>query len=205
MSDLFSHAAELERLPIPDAEILYMPGLALDDEPEMLTRFLINTIHWRAENITVWGKTFPQPRLVAWFGEAGMDYSYSGIHLYPNPWTPELMKIKQKVENVTQTQFNSALLNYYRHNRDSMGFHSDDERELGPQPIIASVSLGTSRTLVFKHKHDKALKPVRLRLESGSLLVMKGETQKNWQHGIEKETKDCGPRVNLTFRQILAA
>lgn len=100
--------------------------------------------------------------------------------------------------------FNSVLLNYYRDNRDSMGLHSDDEPELGPRPTIASVSLGEERTLVFKHKTSQELAPVRLRLAAGSLLVMKGDTQRNWKHGINKEDRHCGPRVNLTFRRIVS-
>jgi alkylated DNA repair dioxygenase AlkB len=106
------------------------------------------------------------------------------------------------VQDLVHERFNSVLLNYYRDHRDSMGFHSDDERELGPTPIIASVSLGATRTFVLKHKTRPELKPIRLELPSGSLLLMKGLTQKNWKHGIDKQSKPCGPRVNLTFRQI---
>ena len=164
---------------------------------------LIRDVPWRAEKITVWGKSHPQPRLVAWFGDAGKDYAYSGIRLDPLPWTPALLDIKRRVEAATAAQFNSVLLNYYRDHRDSMGLHSDDEPELGERPIIASVSLGEERSFVFKHKR-KAAKPVRMNLLSGSLLLMKGETQRNWKHGIEKETRPRGARVNLTFRQILA-
>ena len=102
-----------------------------------------------------------------------------------------------------RTDFNSVLLNYYRDHRDSMGMHSDDEPELGERPILASLSLGEERTFILKHKRDKALKPVRLKLASGSLLLMKGDTQRYWKHGIDKETRPCGPRVNLTFRRIL--
>jgi alkylated DNA repair dioxygenase AlkB len=163
---------------------------------------LIDEVRWRAENIVVRGRTYPQPRLIAWYGDAGMIYTYSGIQLTPLPWTEALLDIKSRVEAVAQTDFNSVLLNYYRDHRDSMGMHSDDEPELGEQPVLASLSLGEERTLILKHQRDKALKPVRLNLASGSLLLMKGETQHYWKHGIEKETRPCGPRINLTFRRI---
>jgi alkylated DNA repair dioxygenase AlkB len=120
----------------------------------------------------------------------------------PLAWTETLSAIRTRVEDATQTKFNSVLLNYYRNQNDSMGLHSDDEPELGPQPVIASVSLGERRTFILKHKRRRDLKPVRLPLESGSLLLMKGDTQLNWKHGIHKESRPCGPRVNLTFRRI---
>jgi alkylated DNA repair dioxygenase AlkB len=200
--DLFSSDTELERIPMQDAEVYYQSHLAIAYQTDFLFRKLIAEVPWRTEKIVVWGKTFDQPRLIAWFGDNGHDYTYSGIHLNPLPWTPILIDLKNCVELVAQTTFNSVLLNYYRDNRDSMGFHSDDERELGTQPIIASLSLGEERTLILKHKTVKTLKPVRLKLASGSLLLMKGDTQKYWKHGIDKETAPCGPRINLTFRQI---
>ena len=166
-------------------------------------RHLIDEVPWRAESIVVWGKTYPQPRLIAWYGDNGMSYTYSGIRLEPLPWTQTLSDIKRRVEAVARTDFNSVLLNYYRDHRDSMGLHSDDEPELGEQPILASLSLGEERTFILKHKGEKDLKPVRLKLASGSLLLMKGETQRYWKHGIDKETRPFGPRVNLTFRRIL--
>ena len=156
-----------------------------------------------SRKIVVWGKSFSQPRLIAWYGDEGNDYTYSGIHMNPLPWTPELLDLKVRVEAVSGESFNSVLLNYYRDHRDSMGMHSDDEPELGKRPIIASLSLGEERTVIFKHKLRKDLKPVRMRLESGSLLLMKGQTQQYWKHGIGKESQPCGSRVNLTFRRIL--
>jgi alkylated DNA repair dioxygenase AlkB len=137
------------------------------------------------------------------YGDEGRRYSYSGVALIPLPWTPLLLSIRRRVEDVASWSFNSVLLNYYRDNNDSMGFHSDDEPELGPQPVIASLSLGATRTFVFKSKIDKAAKPVRVALASGHLLIMKGDTQRNWQHGILKESRRCGARINLTFRRIV--
>ncbi|MFZ6745213.1 alpha-ketoglutarate-dependent dioxygenase AlkB family protein [Undibacterium sp. JH2W] len=202
MNDLFSSETELERLPIPDAEVYYLSKLQLDSEPMDILSRLTSNIPWREEKITVWGKTHIQPRLIAWYGDDGLDYTYSGIHLNPLPWNADLLDLKKNVEKVTSTEFNSVLLNFYRNNRDSMGFHSDDEPELGVTPIIASISLGTVRTLVFKHKFRKELKPIKLPLASGSLLLMKGDTQRNWKHGIEKESAVCDARINLTFRKI---
>jgi alkylated DNA repair dioxygenase AlkB len=200
--DLFSATQGLERVPMHDAEVYYLPQLPLLEPADDIMQHLIDAVPWRAEKIIMWGKTFPQPRLTAWYGDAGKSYAYSGIHLNPLSWTPLLLDIKSRVETVAGDKFNSVLLNYYRDNRDSMGLHSDDERELGKHPIIASLSLGEERIFILKHKTRKDLKPKRLKLASGSLLLMKGETQRYWKHGIEKETRPCGPRVNLTFRRI---
>jgi alkylated DNA repair dioxygenase AlkB len=200
--ELFSTHAGREHLPIHDAEVYYWRRFLPADMAQTVMRLLIEEVPWRAESITVWGQTFLQPRLIAWYGDRGKSYTYSGIHLTALSWTRTLLDLKSGVEAVVGTDFNSVLLNYYRHHRDSMGFHSDDEEELGRRPIIASVSVGEERTFILKPKTEKALKPVRLPLASGSLLLMKGETQHYWQHGIAKEARPCAPRVNLTFRRI---
>jgi len=200
--DLFGADAELQRLPMQDAEVIFSPNIPLPIDPQTLLMRFVGDVPWRSEKVTVWGKKYDQPRLIAWYGDKGRAYTYSGISLEPLPWTEDLQLLKGVVEQFAGESFNSVLLNYYRDERDSMGFHSDNEPELGPQPTIASVSLGEERTFVFKHKTAKELRPIRLRLPSGSLLVMKGGTQANWKHGIEKETRPCGPRVNLTFRRI---
>ena len=202
-ADLFSAHKGLEYIPMQDAEVYYLHRLALAETPHIVMHHLIDEVPWRAEKIVVWGKTFPQPRLIAWYGDVGKNYTYSGINLSPLPWTQALLDIKRRVEAVARTDFNSVLLNYYRDHQDSMGLHSDDEPELGERPILASLSLGEERIFILKHKREKALKPVRLKLASGSLLLMKGETQRYWKHGLDKETRPCGPRVNLTFRHIL--
>jgi alkylated DNA repair dioxygenase AlkB len=189
---------------MPDAEVYYLRHLPLAETAHAVMRQLIDEVPWRAEKIVVWRKAFPQPRLIAWYGDVGTNYTYSGITLCPLPWTQALLDIKSRVQAVALTDFNSVLLNYYRDHRDSMGLHSDDEPELGARPILASLSLGEERTFILKHKRDKALRPVRLKLASGSFLLMKGETQRYWKHGIEKEARPC-PRVNLTFRRILRA
>jgi alkylated DNA repair dioxygenase AlkB len=202
-ADLFSAQAGFEHIPMQDAEVYYLRHLPLAETPHIVMLQLINEVPWRAENIVVWGKTYPQPRLIAWYGDVGKNYTYSGIFLEALPWTQALLDIKSRVEAAARTDFNSVLLNYYRDHRDSMGLHSDDEPELGERPILASLSLGEERTFILKHKSEKALKPVRLKLASGSLLLIKGDTQRYWKHGIDKETCPCGPRVNLTFRRIL--
>jgi alkylated DNA repair dioxygenase AlkB len=200
--DLFGNHNVLEILPMQDADVSFAPKIEIPRDLAKVLRELIAEIPWRAEKVTVWGKKFDQPRLIAWYGDDGRKYTYSGIEMDPSAWSPLLLMLKSAVERVAGVSFNSALLNYYRNEQDSMGFHSDDEPELGPHPVIASLSLGEERTFVFKHKTSEILRPVKLRLTSGSLLLMKGSTQKNWKHGIQKEKTPCGPRVNITFRQI---
>ncbi|MFL9897862.1 alpha-ketoglutarate-dependent dioxygenase AlkB [Paraburkholderia fungorum] len=200
--DLFANEPTLERLNIEDAEIDFAQHVDLPRSADDLLRELVEETPWRSESVTIYGKKFLQPRLIAWYGDPRKKYSYSGVALEPLPWTPTLLEVREIVQNLSGETFNSVLLNYYRDNNDSMGFHSDDERELGPTPTIASLSLGAPRTFTLKHKTRPELKPVRLNLPSGCLLVMKGTTQKFWKHGIDKLAKPCGPRVNLTFRRI---
>ena len=202
MSDLFTGISVLMRLPMEDADVSYAKHIPLKEPAAALLHLLIDQVSWRSESIVVRGKKYQQPRLIAWYGDPGASYTYSGLTLAPLPWSDTLNRIKRSVEVFSGATFNSVLVNYYRGNKDSMGFHSDDEPELGSQPVIASVSLGEERIFVMRHKIRKDLNPVKLRLASGSLLLMKGTTQKYWQHGIPKETQICGPRVNLTFRRI---
>ncbi|MGC1397845.1 alpha-ketoglutarate-dependent dioxygenase AlkB family protein, partial [Candidatus Binatus sp.] len=169
MSSLFEETDRLVRIPIADGEVYYLSELRLGRNAVSILRQLIADVVWRQDKIVVWGKMYSQPRLVAWYGDRGSDYTYSGIRLTPLPWTDLLLEVRRRVETVTASSFNSVLLNYYRDNRDSMGSHSDDEPELGERPVIASVSLGEERTFVLKHKANKLAKPVRLRLASGSL------------------------------------
>ena len=189
-----------ERLPMVDAELLFWPQTDLGQDYNRLLNALIGGSNWRQEKITVYGKAYRQPRLSAWHGDLG--YSYSGIRLEPEPWTPTLLDIRQQVQNLARQDFNSVLLNYYRDQNDRMGMHSDDESELGQQPVIASLSLGETRTLLLRHKTRKDLKTIKLPLPSGSLLVMRGDTQQYWRHGINSERSPCGARVNLTFRTV---
>ncbi|MBN7796865.1 alpha-ketoglutarate-dependent dioxygenase AlkB family protein [Parahaliea mediterranea] len=201
--DLFDHSP-FERLPLPDADLLLLRRIALSASPDALAERLIADTPWRRESITLWGKTRLQPRLLAWYGDPGSRYRYSGRTLEPLPWTPLLRQLKDAVERASGARYNSVLLNYYRDGRDSMGMHADDEPELGARPTVASLSLGAERKLVFRHRWRKDLRPVRLPLPSGSLLVMSGDTQAHWKHGIDKLRRACGPRINLTFRRIVA-
>jgi len=148
----------------------------------------------------MYGKRVAIPRLQAWYGDKGMDYSYSGIILTAKPWPPVLLELKQQVENKCQSSFNAVLANLYRDQDDTVGWHSDDETELGKNPVIASVSFGDERNFQLKHK-DSGEK-LTIPLTSGSLLVMAGETQHYWQHCLPRTKKMKSSRINLTFRQI---
>ena len=189
-------------LQLPDAELLFYQRLDLGVADRDLLERLIRQTAWREERITLFGKTHLQPRLVAWYGDAGTSYNYSGIDHDPSPWTDTLARLRRLVEAAAGSRFNSVLLNYYRDHRDSMGLHADDEPELGQEPVIASLSLGEERKLYFRHRLRRDLKTFNLALPSGSLLIMKGATQRNWKHGLRKLSRHCGPRVNLTFRSV---
>jgi alkylated DNA repair dioxygenase AlkB len=197
--DLFADDTSLTAIPIADGELWFQQRLALDPAPAEVMQRLLEETDWRAEEIQVWGKLHMQPRLSAWHGEA--SYRYSGKTFHPLPFTPLQLHIKQAVERATGRKFNSVLLNYYRNERDSMGFHADDERELGPDPAVASVSFGDPRTFILKHR--RLPKTVKLALGDGCLLLMAGALQRHWLHGINKERTARGPRINLTFRLIM--
>ena len=163
---------------------------------------LSREIRWEQKSISIFGKLRPEPRLTAWYGDAHAVYAYSGVSMKPHAWIPTLLEIKSRVEKNCESYFNSVLLNFYRNHHDSMGLHSDDEKELGEEPVIASVSFGESRRFIFKHRIQRKQPLLTHWLNSGSLLVMHGQTQKLWKHGVPKETRPCGPRINLTFRKI---
>jgi alkylated DNA repair dioxygenase AlkB len=162
---------------------------------------LRDEIAWRHERIRIRGREYMQPRLVAWFGDPEASYTYSGLKLSPEPWPARLASLRARLERDTGAEFNSVLCNLYRNGEDSMGMHADDERELGPSPVIASVSLGAVRRFVMRHKKD-ASERLDLDLPHGSLLVMAGTTQHFWRHGVPKQRSVAASRVNLTFRRI---
>lgn len=206
MSDtlgLFEPAAILETIPMIDADMKFMHGFYRQPLSGQYMTILLHEIAWRQETIRVWDKQYLQPRLSAWYGDAGMRYTYSGMTLEPNAWTATLLQIKEDIERASGACFNSVLLNLYRNEHDSVGWHSDNEAEFGDKPVIASLSLGQTRIFKLRHKHRKDQKRVALELTDGSLLLMAGTTQKYWQHAIEKERHPCGPRINLTFRNIV--
>lgn len=188
------------RLSMPDADVRYYPNwIAHSQASDYFTR-LCDVLEWRQDTIKLYGKEHLIPRMQAWYGDSDAHYEYSGVPLIPLAWTSELAKLKQSCESTAGVRFNSVLANWYRHGQDSMGMHSDDEPQLGKEPIIASVSLGAERSLIFKHKLTKQRVPVLL--QHGSLLLMSGQTQNNWQHGINKTAKHIEGRINLTFRRI---
>lgn len=186
---------------LPDAEITYYPSFFEAAEAEAIFKELLHTVPWQQDEIKVYGKVHPQPRLTALFGNDGKPYSYSNITMQPHPWSILLQKIRFKVEDTAEVAFSTVLLNLYRDGRDSNGWHADDEKELGRDPIIASVSFGAERYFHLKHRSDPDLKQ-KILLESGSLLIMKGATQHHWLHHIPKTARPIGPRINLTFRII---
>jgi alkylated DNA repair dioxygenase AlkB len=154
-----------------------------------------STIPWQQEH----GRTrHPFPRLTAWYADPGVSYHYSGVTHHPQPWTPLLLPIKQRVEAAANHSFNSLLLNYYRTGQDSIGMHADDEPELGTNPMIGSLSFGAARHFILKHNQTGAKHTIDL--TDGSLLIMAGTCQHFWKHGIPKTKADVGPRINLTFR-----
>lgn len=186
---------------LPDAAILYYPRFFEKNEADIIFDYLTNNIPWLQDDIRVFGKTHPQPRLTALFGNEGKSYSYSNIKMQPHPWFPLLQEIKSKVEKVSETNFTTVLLNLYRNGKDSNGWHADSEKELGNNPIIASVSFGAARIFQLKHNTIPHLKQ-NILLEHGSLLLMKGSTQHFWKHQIPKTSKKIDSRINLTFRVI---
>jgi alkylated DNA repair dioxygenase AlkB len=188
-------------LPLENAKVVYFPEFLSVIEANSFFELLKSNIAWQQEEVKVFGKLYPQPRLTALYANNNRKYSYSGLTLEPKPFTPSLIKLKQRIEEISNTNFTSCLLNLYRNGKDSNGWHADDEKELGRNPVIASVSLGQERIFHFKHKTKKELK-YKLLLENGSLLLMEGETQHNWYHQIPKTRKIINERINLTFRII---
>ncbi len=184
---------------LPDCDISYFPNLYSIETAEGYFQSLKNSIPWQQDKIKVFGKIYNQPRLTALFADNLNSYSYSGLTMHPHPFTGDLIHIKKLVEKTVDIKFTTCLLNYYRDGKDSNGWHSDDEKELGMNPMIASVSFGAERFFHLRNKADKTQKH-KILLENGSLLLMKGETQHFWQHQVPKTSKPIGGRINLTFR-----
>ena len=192
MTDFF------DDLPTPDVE-WYPDWLAPEAADQYLAR-LLDEVEWRQDAMNTPGGRIALPRLTAWQGDPDAVYVYSGIRNLPQPWTPTVAEMRAAVEAVSNARFNSVLLNRYRSGADSMGWHADREAELGPQPVIASVSLGAARTFDLRHNKTGAVQSFSLK--GGSLLVMKGKTQAEWRHRVPKEPRVIGERINLTFRWI---
>ena len=183
-------------------EAFFYPSFFSDQESNIFYHQLLNEVNWKQEPIKIFGREIMQPRLTAWYGEAAKPYSYSGITMQANDWTPWLLSIKQKIESVAKVRFTGALLNQYRTGQDSMGWHRDNEKELDPNPVIGSVSFGAPRKFQLRNFKDKTITR-SLQLTHGSFLLMQGETQHHWEHQVPKTAKDPGNRINITFRVII--
>ena len=185
-----------------DAEVSHYPGFLRDAERQSIFDQLRDTTPWEQHVVRLFGRSHPAPRLSAWYGDPGATYTYSGLQLSPQPWTPLLDQLRQRVSTLTSKPFNSALLNYYRDGSDGMGWHSDDEPELGRDPCIASLSLGSERRFLLRHKTQSNLPTSQYLLGDGDLLIMQGKTQHYWKHQIPKTRRPVGPRINITFRYV---
>ncbi len=198
--DMSSPKATPYRLTLPDAEVHYYPCWLTAEQARVMQSELEATLPWRQDDITLFGKTMPIPRLQSWHGDPGCRYGYSGMQLTPSPWTRALSELREMCQQTTGCAFNSVLANFYRDGNDSMSLHADDEPELGVNPTIASVTLGEARPFIFKHRVTGE-RTTQL-LEHGSLLVMGKGTQSQYLHGINKTKKPLAARINLTFRYL---
>ena len=184
-----------------DLEIDLYQDKRLEEKKDLWFESCLHDLNWETGFITIFGKTHQIPRLQAWYSDNKIEYTYSGKKLQRHDWNNLLLEIKEKIENITSFKFNSVLANLYRDGSDSMGLHSDDEKELGKKPVIASLSLGEAREIYFKHKNKKL--NLIIPKASGQLMVMHGKTQEYWKHEIKKTKKIKKPRINLTFRNII--
>ena len=200
-TDEMSSSDRAHNVDLPDGQAVLYPDFFSNHEASLLLAELEQNIEWRQERIKIYGKVSDLPRLMAWYGEPGRNYQFSGIRVQSYPWTEALSQIKARIEPYAKVTFNSVLLNLYRQGADGVAWHSDDEAELGRKPIIGSVSFGEERLFQFKHKTKKHLRRA-LKLPHSSLLLMSADTQKHWLHQIPKSTKAMSPRVNLTFRIV---
>lgn len=201
MQELFLESS-LFPVNLPDAEIEYFPDFYTTKEADFLYQKLNDETPWKAEKIKVFGKEYDQPRLTALHTEEQKSYTYANLTLKPMSFTPLLNEILLKIKTVDDAQYNAVLLNLYRHGQDSNGWHADNEKELGLNPTIASISLGEERYFHLKHRRHKDQR-YKIKLKHGSLLIMKGPMQHHWLHQIPKTTKPIDSRINLTFRNLI--
>lgn len=191
------------KLDLPGADVVYIANWLDKSTASDYFSHFASSLNWRQDTIKLFGKSVKIPRLHAWYGDATTPYTYSRLTMMPHPWTPALVSLRNQCEKIAEKPFNSVLANWYRHGQDSMGMHADDEPELGAQPVIASLTLGETRPFIFKHKETK--RTHRINLEHGALLLMQGDTQRYYLHGINKTAKALGGRINLTFRYVYPA
>ena len=192
----------LEPLDLPGADVRVDPAWLPAPEADALFASLRDGLAWETHRIRLFGREIDSPRRSVWIGDADAVYRYSGTRFVPRPWTPELRALASRLQEAIGAQFNSVLANLYRDGGNGMGWHSDDEPELGPAPVIASLSVGAPRRFAFKARAGDA--GLRLVLPHGSLLVMAGETQRLYRHALPKTARLVGPRINLTFRRVQA-
>jgi alkylated DNA repair dioxygenase AlkB len=185
---------------VVDGGLSFWPHAFAAGDADALKAELLATIDWRPETLLIFGRPRKVPRLVAWHGDPEARYTYSGVLHEPAPWTPVLIRIRARVEELTRHGFNAVLLNRYRHGRDSMSWHADDETELGAEPVIASVSFGATRR--FRLRHRASRETLALDLSHGSLLVMSGPMQQHWLHSLPRTVRSVDERINLTFRWV---
>lgn len=212
----------LDALPLPDAELSLDPAWLPSAEADALFDALMVAVPWEVHRIRLFGRLVDSPRLSCWIGDPDASYTYSGTRFTPHPWPADLSALRGRLEAACTAPFNSVLANLYRDGRDAMGWHRDDERELGAEPVIASLSLGATRRFLLKRapprvgKRDEATeqggqpvtagglpaRPLALSLGHGSLLRMAGGTQRHYRHALPRTARPVGPRINLTFRQV---
>ncbi|KAA2285474.1 alpha-ketoglutarate-dependent dioxygenase AlkB family protein [Arenimonas fontis] len=193
--------ARFERLPLPDGRLHFVAGWLGAEEADALFEGLSAQVPWEVHRIRLFGREVESPRLSCWIGDSGASYVYSRTRFEPRPWLPALQELRLRLERETGARFNSVLANLYRDGADAMGWHADDEPELGARPVIASVSLGATRRFLLRHRRERGRR-LALELPHGSLLLMSGDTQANWQHALARTVRPVGPRINLTFRWI---
>lgn len=198
--DLFNNDITANLLPY-DGIVNYYGVIMTHIAAEHYYHRLMNDITWKNDEAVIFGRDIVTKRKVAWYGDSDYSYTYSNITKQALAWTPDLLILKQLVESITGAQFNSCLLNLYHTGEEGMAWHSDDEKALGKDTSIASLSFGAARRFSFRHKHTKEV--LSLILDSGSLLEMKGTTQTHWLHRLPPTTKVITPRINLTFRTMV--
>jgi len=208
-TDLFGNEIDTKRVEkintgltvIENGEYIFLPNYFNKEESDLYFNMLKDKIEWKQESMNMYGKQLNFPRLTAWYGDNDKPYSFSGIKLSPQPWNKELLEIKNRIEPKALVSFNSVLLNRYRSGNDSISWHTDAEKELGKNPIIASVNFGATRKFQLRHIHTK--EKLEIQLTHGSLLIMQGELQHFWQHQVPKTSQNVTERINLTFRVII--
>jgi alkylated DNA repair dioxygenase AlkB len=200
-SDLFSQlTSEMNLLPY-DGTVNLFDSFLSPSECRQYFEILKTETPWKRDELILYGKHYTTKRKVAWYGDAEAEYTYSGKKKVPLEWTSSLLLLKERCEEVCETTFNACLLNFYHNGEEGMSWHSDDEKELGDEPVIASLSLGAERRFLFRHKQKKTT--IETILQNGSLLIMKGLTQSHWKHSLPQARKIESPRLNLTFRNII--